>query len=72
MNMNQIRSFGPAIHVDDSGNMRPSCEPCTFRIHLTCTHCEPGRTIPDPANTPEWCAMRESMLRDVREEANAT
>lgn len=62
------RTFGPAIIHEEDGTLRASCSWCQFRIHVACTYGRNQRTIPDPSNTPEWCEMRESMIRDVVEE----
>lgn len=61
-----MRSFGPAIYHED-GAFRASCNHCTFRVHVTCTHTNPSRFIPDPSHTPDWCEMKEGMLRDAAE-----
>ena len=61
------RSFGPVVIREEDGRYRPICTWCTFRVRVTCTHKRPVRNIPDTENTPEWCEMRESMLRDVAE-----
>ena len=58
-------SFGPIVIYKDDGCFRASCDWCVFRIHTRCTHVSPSRTIPDIEHTPEWCEMREGMLRDA-------
>lgn len=60
-----IRSFGPAVYHGEDGSLRPSCLWCVFRIGGACTHVKPSREIPDTDNTPDWCEMREGMLRDA-------
>jgi len=60
------RSFGPAVVHEPDGTFRASCTWCHFRIHTSCTHKKPPQTIPDPANTPDWCDMRAGMLADVK------
>ena len=71
-----MRSFGPAVHHEKDGTFRPSCNPCIFRrwndagqAH-SCSHVKPERIIPDTSNTPEWCEMRDGMLRDAQEMAD--
>jgi hypothetical protein len=61
------QSFGPAVIFEEDGSIRVSCDWCVFRIHDHCTHVRPARKIEDPNSTPEWCAMREDMLRDATE-----
>lgn len=61
------RSFGPAVIHEDGGSLRAICTWCVFRVGDTCTHVRPSRKIPDSENTPEWCEMREAMLRDTEE-----
>lgn len=60
-------TFGPSVILSD-GVMRPFCTWCVFRIGCSCTHVTPARNIPDPSNTPEWCEMRDSMIRDAEAE----
>ena len=62
---NQKESFGPAVMYTDDGSIRVFCDWCVFRMGTHCTHVRPSRTIPDIKNTPEWCEMREGMLRDA-------
>lgn len=68
-------SFGPAIRVNkESGEMAATCEHCTFVLIFeghkwaSCRHREPSRRIPDYNNTPDWCEMKEDLLRDVAAE----
>lgn len=63
------RSFGPTLTHGDDGSFQASCTWCAFRVNVSCTHKKPARIIPDPEHTPEWCEMREGMLRDVAEVA---
>ena len=64
------RSFGPIVYHNPDGSFRPSCMGCVFRtFDDRCNHNAPLRRIPDPKNTPDWCEMREDMLRDARDAA---
>jgi hypothetical protein len=67
------RTFGPAIisSLSDEPSPRATCTWCVFRIGEGCTHKSPSKIIPDPGNTPEWCEMLESMLRDAKEAETA-
>ena len=60
------RSFGPTVIREPDG-LRPVCTWCVFRVYRTCTHKTPSRTLDDTENTPDWCEMRASMIRDVEE-----
>ena len=48
---------------------RAVCTWCVFGVGNACTYMKPARMISDPENTPEWCEMREDMLRDAKEAA---
>ena len=61
------RTFGPAVEHMKDGSFRAICTWCCFRVGDTCTHVKPSRKIPDAENTPEWCEMREDMIRDAKE-----
>ena len=62
------RSFGPAIfHDEDTGALTATCSRCHFRIFETCTYVNPSRKLSDSDDTPDWCPLRESTLRDVAE-----
>lgn len=63
------RTFGPAIEHMPDGSFRPICTWCTFRVGTGCTHVNPPRRLDDPENTPDWCEMRDDMLRDAKEMA---
>jgi hypothetical protein len=65
-----MRSFGPSVVREDDGTFRASCSYCTFRENRTCSYVRPSQEIPDPSNTPEWCEMREGMLRDAADMHN--
>lgn len=60
------RTFGPIVEHKD-GSFRAHCTWCAFRVGDTCTHVKPSRRMPDPENTPEWCAMRDDLLREAKE-----
>lgn len=63
-------TFGPAIiHKEDDGSFRAVCTWCVFRIGDACTHVKPLRRISDPEDTPQWCEMREQMIRDAKQQA---
>lgn len=61
------RTFGPIVQREPDGSLRALCTWCVFRVGNGCTHVKPSRTLPDPENTPEWCELREDMLRDTAE-----
>lgn len=68
-----MRSFGPSVFCEPDGTFRPSCHSCTFLVLYgkdMCRHVNPMRAVPDPSNTPEWCAMRAPMLRDAKDMAS--
>ena len=67
------RTFGPVI-VQAAAKDSPfeaKCYSggydCTFRIGDTCTHIRPSRKIEALPETPDWCELKENMLRDARE-----
>lgn len=65
-----MRSFGPSVFHEQGGTFRPSCHSCTFLVRYgkdMCRYVNPMRAIPDPNNTPEWCQMRDLMIRDARD-----
>jgi hypothetical protein len=67
-NPRDIRSFGPAvIHMEAENTFRAVCTHCAFRIHTSCTHVRPSRTLPDGVETPDWCEMKAGMLKDAME-----
>ena len=63
----RIESFGPSVVRRADGSYQAKCTWCVFRIGTACVHRKPARDIPDTTNTPDWCEMLESMLRDVAE-----
>ena len=63
------RSFGPIVRHEDDGSFRASCTWCVFRVGDACTHKSPVRRIDDSENTPEWCQLREDMIKDAKEMA---
>ena len=73
MNINRFmrnkRTFGPAVIHTDGEMFRAVCTWCVFGVGNACTYMKPARMISDPENTPEWCEMREDMLRDAKEAA---
>lgn len=60
------RSFGPVVQHEPDGSLRALCTWCAFRVGAACTYVKPSRVLLDPENTPEWCELREDMLRDAR------
>lgn len=69
-----MRSFGPIVRqTEGCDDFHASCDWCMFRTYRNgsqmCRYVDPLREIPDPANTPEWCSMREGSLRDARDMA---
>ena len=71
-------TFGPVVFVSDSdGSMRASCEYCTFVLIFqgqkwaNCRYDRPSRRIDDYNHTPDWCVMKEDMLRDAAEDMAA-
>ena len=59
------RTFGPTVKQMPDGTLRALCTWCAFRVGFSCTHARPSRRMTDPENTPEWCEMREDMLRET-------
>jgi hypothetical protein len=66
-------SFGPSIYHEKDGSFRASCNSCRFLITYgksMCRYRNPMEHVPDPSNTPDWCEMRDDMLRDAADMAN--
>jgi hypothetical protein len=61
------RTFGPIVRHEDDGSFRASCTWCVFRVGDACTHKSPVRRMDDPETTPEWCELREDMIKDAKE-----
>ena len=64
------RTFGPVIERMKDGTFRALCTWCAFRVGNACPHVKPSRRMADSENTPEWCEMREDMIRDAKQMAD--
>ena len=65
------KSFGPAAIVSTDNELQLSCITrqtyCFQMLGNKCLALKPERTIPDEANSPDWCPYAESAREDVRE-----
>lgn len=70
------KTFGPIVlQADSTGDFSARCYAtgfdCSFRIGDTCTHVRPSRKLENMPETPDWCEMKESALRDARDASGA-
>lgn len=72
----RYESFGPIVVVTEGDDETPKAKcsvpgrTCSFLRNAgsMCSHAEPARAIDDPGGeTPDWCAMKASAMRDVAE-----
>lgn len=62
------KSWGPVIVVDHAtGDMRASCEHCTFARLNFCAFEKPYRLLNDDDSTPEYCSMLAETLAEARD-----
>ena len=72
------RSFGPVVIVDPKTNEidRIHCHWCIFNdfrpAGRVCSHIDRSnpRKIDDPNDTPDWCGMKASNIRDTMDIVN--
>jgi len=66
-----MRSFGPAIKYVEGKFESASCSYCIFQTGsgsaTRCTHMNHKQPIPDTTNTPDFCSMLPSGLREAAE-----
>lgn len=66
------KSFGPIVSgIDGDDALTAACIKahlrCLFLHNGICTHVKPNRDVPNPSETPDWCAMKETRLQETRD-----
>ena len=59
-------SYGPSVKINDDQTLSASCTMCTFRVGNACTLRRPPTPL-ESTDTPDWCELKESMLKDVQD-----